>query len=930
MEKYITLSGRWEAVMEDLGTHDVILPGTLDTNYIGHKDTEKLTSRLTRLHTYEGEVCFLKKLRLPGADGKRLFLEAERARQLRLKINGNEIPACVPGTLSTPYVYEVTAYAGQDAELELLSDNRYIGWPRDSIIGASAATDETQTNWNGILGYLRLRLEEKFFLEDIRVYPHGELVDVEAVVNGLEDLDMKCRLVLESPAFQNKVDISIIDGLVMSEGQSAQEHFEVVREAHRACIKLCGIRLTEEVKRWDEEEGNLYEAIGNLTVPGYEESRRKVTFGVRDFGYNRQLRLTINDRAFFLRGEANCCVFPEEGHPPMTKEAWKRVLGIYASYGVNCMRFHSWCPPDAAFQAADEMGMMMQPELSHWNYKDAFASEESFAYYKLELKSILASLANHPSFVMITWGNELYAGETGMRRMDELLKLAKEMDHTRLYAIGSNCYYGERGADPGSDFYTSMGYYKEMLRAVSSPMIGHLNHEYPSGCHNYNETVEKIHREGKPVFGFEVGQYEILPDFQEIADFRGVTRGINLELVREQVEKAGYLEDWENYVEAAGELALLGYREEVEAVLRTPGMSGLSLLGLQDFPGQGTALVGMLNSHLRPKPYAFAQPERFRSFFRSVLPLLLLPKYTYEGGERLLAECRLANYGKEVIKAGAEWKLVENTSASRAVSGNKSGVVLQSGHFPEELYENQGLRFVGMVELEFDMTDQARRLDLEITVGDYKNVYPVWVYPKRDVITCKGKEVCWDKGKTCMADDHPVKIVSVLTEDCLREIEEGAVVLIDPAPTPENLPSSIGGQFSTDFWSVGTFPEQEGGMGMVIDTLHPIFDTYPTQAHSSWQWWAQASGRPMILPGAIRPVVTVPDSYSRLKHMGLLFEARMGRGAVMVSSMGLLDKQQYPECRELLYSILRYMAEEAFQPAQRITREQLEEIVAVR
>ena len=99
-------------------------------------------------------------------------------------------------------------------------------------------------------------------------------------------------------------------------------------------------------------------------------STRTVRFGVRDFRAEGGV-LTLNGRRIFLRSEANCAVFPEEGHPPMTVERWREVLAVYRSYGVNCMRFHSHIPPEAAFAAADEMGMLMQPELSHWNPETA-------------------------------------------------------------------------------------------------------------------------------------------------------------------------------------------------------------------------------------------------------------------------------------------------------------------------------------------------------------------------------------------------------------------------------------------------------------------------------------------------------------------------------------------------------------------------------
>lgn len=342
------------------------------------------------------------------------------------------------------------------------------------------------------------------------------------------------------------------------------------------------LTLAPEVIQWDEEEGNLCSL--SMELSGGE--KKTVSFGVRTFGKNERGRLALNGRTVFLRSEANCVVFPETGHPPMDRESWEKILSVYCSYGVNCVRFHSWCPLEAAFEAADRMGMMMQPELSHWAPGDAFESDESFRYYRVELEETLGMLADHPSFVMMTFGNELAA---------------------------SNPHYGEAGGERESDFYTAQKFHEYPLRATFANMEGYLNHSYPNARTDYSASMAEVRKfYGGPVFSFEVGQYEVLPDFRELEKFHGVCLPENLRLIRRRVEESGLLPEWDRYVEATGELSRIGYREEVEAVLRTEQMSGISLLGLQDFPGQGTALVGMLNSHLEPKPYPFARPEAFR------------------------------------------------------------------------------------------------------------------------------------------------------------------------------------------------------------------------------------------------------------------------------------------------------------------------------
>ncbi len=173
----IDLSGKWTVTLKDQKTYDCCLPGTLDENGIGdadevarpwHPDCEDrekkngaeapgvIVSRFTRKHTYEGPALFAKRFEatLPETVVKgteRVFLRAERSRALSLKINGHEVPA-IRGSLSTPYVFEVTGLLQNGSLIELISDNSYPGLPYQDILYSSAATDETQTNWNGIIG----------------------------------------------------------------------------------------------------------------------------------------------------------------------------------------------------------------------------------------------------------------------------------------------------------------------------------------------------------------------------------------------------------------------------------------------------------------------------------------------------------------------------------------------------------------------------------------------------------------------------------------------------------------------------------------------------------------------------------------------------------------------------------------------------------
>lgn len=894
-----TLHGVWNAILNNGMRYSVNLPGTLDENRVGTQDSPDatihpdgamsqpeakngpITTRLTRKYSYQGEVIFSRTVHIQPPQGARVFLEVERARSLRLRFNGEEIPHFRPATLSTPHLFELTGkFTGED-QIELLSDNSYPGLPQKAILNASAATDDTQTNWNGIIGRFRLVTRPATCISGLRVYPQVDshvLVELEldALEAGEENFTLTCE------AFSTSVR-------------------QRVPKVKGKNIFRLQVPVREDAARWDEYEGNLYTLKAVLD----SGEQRQVSFGLRIFDADKEGRLTLNGRRLFLRGETNCCVFPETGYPPMDRESWINIFSRYRDYGVNCVRFHSYCPPQAAFEAGDRLGMLIQPELSQWDPRTAFESQEALDYYTTELEAVLKAYANHPSFVMLTFGNELHASALGHERMDALLRQARKLDPTRRYAEGSNPHYGARTYGPENGFYTAQEYLGLPLRGTfscgenqGSWLKGYINNEYPNTTVDYEKTVARLRQDSAaPVFSFEVGQFQVLPELDEIASFRGVTDPANLRVVQERVTAHGLEPQWKEMVQASGELAQLAYRAEVETALRTPGMSGISLLGLQDFPGQGTALVGMMDSHLRPKPYAFAQPEKFRSFFCAQLPLVLLPRYTFTAGECLRAQVKVANYGKAPLEGKLRYTL---SGGESALSGDLGDVLAPAG----------ALTAVGMLEIPLQQWSTPVQLELRVCLNEAENTYPLWVYP----------------------DEEPVCPQEVLESRQLNKnvwetLKNGGIVYLAPPSTPEALPHSMKGQFTTDFWSVGTFPKQEGGMGLWIDSCHPLFRHFPTQSHTNWQWWPMASQRAVELPKGIQAIVTQLDSFARLRHMGMLFECRCGGGRLLFSSMDLNGLSAFPEARALQRAIYHYLTSSEFCPQQELPAEALADLL---
>ena len=945
----ILLNGKWHVVLEDGTTGHMDLPGTLDENGIGHRDVganqwhpdavlgnaageidkdAPIATRFTRRHTYEGEARISRKITVPDYGTDRLFVLAERARALRLLVDGEACAVFWQGTLSTPYIFELTGAAPGEHEFTFLSDNSYPGMPKAAICYSSAATDETQTNWNGILGECSMYTRPQNFIDSLRVYPRavkkeeknkagGYVLDVcVELVPGAKKVYKDAKIILQSEALaageledtQTLTEIISCSGEGLTEAGTDKEENPKTME-----IWFRDLPLRENVKLWDEDEGNLYEMAVTLDNgisaedKGGSTAECRIRFGIRSFGDNGSGRLALNGRAIFLRGEANCAEYPETGHPPMTIPEWKEMLLKYRSYGINFVRFHSHCEPEAAFAAADELGMLLQPELSHWDPKDAFGTEESYRYYRAELVDLLKTYANHPSFVMLTLGNELQAQDEGRERMRELVRTAKRMDPTRLYANGSNAFYGEEGCDPESDFYTSQSCKDVVIRGTFSGMRGYLNENYPSTDRTYDEAMAEIRKEyQKPVFSFEVGQFEVLPDFEELESFHGISDPVNLKLIKKRVEERGLLPTWEKYVEATGELSRLAYREEIEAAMRTRELSGISLLGLQDFPGQGTALVGMMNSHMESKPYPFARPERFREFFRESRIFVKLPRYTYEEGEYLTAEVEVANFGKESISGELVWTLGYRDCAVNSGRGElRCDRADRQKNCPPGTYTS-----LGRLDIPLKVKGVSAALILTVSIGDCTSTYPVWVYQKTS--------------PECPKNVYETR---VFDEQTRAVLQNGGRVYLSPDADKESLPYSIKTQFTTDFWSVGTFTDQEGGMGQLIDTEHPIFKEFPTDFHTDWQWWIMATKRAVILPHPMKTIITEMDSYAFLRPMAQLIEFRCLKGKVLLSTMELHKSQQYPEARALQTAIYEYLSGEDFEPSEEIAEEELSMLV---
>ncbi len=902
----ISLDGRWEFrqgeyVQNEQFADSVTLPGTMDTNGKGNpveesfaadvphvgEDLQKslsFTNRLSRLYTYSGKAVYQKSIAIPGDwSGKDVFLFMERTRETRVWIDGKY--AGWQNALGVAQRYDISELVvpGRENQITVEVDNGDY-CTGELIPGSHMATEETTTNWNGIMGAIQLIAKDRVHIKSVKVYP---MVAQKTV-----------RIKL---AIKSSVPASGTLSLKVTSRDAAKSHTlkPVTLKFRTLGEDICldyDFPMGDNVELWSEFSPAMYDLAVDLTADGgrFNDSA-KVNFGMREFKVTPDgKQFSINGITIFLRGEASSNVFPATGYCPMDKAAWMTYLSKFKQLGVNHMRFHTWCPPEAAFEAADELGIYMQPELYVFGGRtgtDPFARYEVYAYMKAEGERILEAYANHPSFVMMAFGNE--GATTGLRKID-LYNRFKKLDPSRLYSDGSATLFwtydagnNEAIGDFRSCYKSKYGYCRMQFYAGEHPQ---------SASHNYNDIIAHLK---VPFVSHELGQCSVYPDYGEIEKYKNtIFRAKNLEFFRQMLSDKGMAEQNRDFQMASGRWSTIFQRDEIEASLRTEKLAGLQFLSFQDFPGQGTALVGIYDALMDLK--GIAQPEEIRRYNSDRVLLGVIPKYVWTFGEQFVAEIKVANYSAQsLLDVVPGWSL--KTAA---------GEVIASGKLPEVTIERGGLSSVGTIDHTLGGIDFPQKLTLEIRIDgtSLATDYPLWIYP----------------ATTEVEIPQGVHVTRQYDGETKRVLQAGGRVLWLPEPNGLRPEKSISGKFLPDFWSKMFHKYDQNDcytMGLLIDEAHPALKGFPTEFHTNWQWYdLVTASRSVILDGAVpdayRPIVQTIDHFDRNLRLGNVFEAKVGNGKLLVCTFdlpGLLETR--PEARQLYESLLAYVSGDGFNPS---------------
>jgi len=898
-DNWLNLAGQWRFALDanNAGVNDkwfgkklddtIQLPGTTDENHKGKLNNTRETSHLTRIYTFSGSAWYQQDINIPAEwSNKRIMLLLERTKNSRVWVDGNGLGS--QNSLVTPHIYSLGPLSPGKHQLTLRINNSEY----PNIGDAHQISDQTQTNWNGVIGRIGLTATDPIYIDDVQVYSDvaGKKIRVRVEAVNTAGLLANSTLTLNA---------SKTDGT--PQGKPVSMPFPA---GDKPTIVEVNYPLGDTAQCWDEFTPVLYKLVVWLDASSankkYADSR-EVIFGLRDFKA-KGTQFNINGKATFLRGKHDACVFPLTGYPPMAVEGWLKVFNIAKSYGINHYRFHTWCPPEAAFEAADQLGIYMEPELPNWAN---FGEPNHDRFCEAEGERLLKTFGNHPSFVMLALGNEL-GGKQEL--MAPVVRHFRQLDSRHLYAQGTNNWFGM--VDPSDDFWVSWQVRWQKIRgsyaAVDTP-LGHIQVGPPGTDKDYTREIKGV---TVPVISTEIGQYQVYPDYREIEKYAGVVRARNFEVFRDRLKQNGMLDQADDFFRESGALAVICYKEDIEAALRTRGFGGFQLLDLQDFPGQGTALVGILDAFMDSK--GLIEPARWREFCYETVPLVRMSKYTWTAGETFNTKVQVAHYGSSDINNAVVWTL-----------RNYRGDTLASGKFPVQNISQGMLVSLGDINIPLkDIASPAKaKLTLAIEGTKFTNSYSIWIYPD-EVDTSAGSV-----------------LISRKYDDATRNaLSAGKSVLLMPGPNDIN--NSLPGMFASDFWNYGMFkklaeerkvPVAPGTLGILCDPNHPALAEFPTEFHSNWQWFnLLQNSRTMILdamPAGYRPIVQVIDNCERAKKLGDVFEVKIGKGKLLVCSINLPAIQDKPEARQLLHSLLRYMNSSHFEPKTAIDEATLSHIL---
>ena len=833
----------------------ITLPGITDDYKIGYKVPYRYIDRLTRKYEYMGPAWYQRDIEIPKEwKGKRIFMYFERTHWLSsIYVDTKEVSKI--DYISVPHNHDLTEFVtpGKTHRFTVCIDNRF---QYNTHKWNHAHTEFTQINWNGILGEIKLVAVDPVYIDDLQIYPDiaDNSIKVKMQVNNYtgKDINGTASFTINGNNYNLNKDIAI-------NGKDSVIAFDGV------------IQLGKNIKLWDEFNPNVYTVtclLNTNTDKAKYQHEKSVDFGMREVTQGKN-HVLLNNRPLHLRGNVENAVFPKTGYAPVEDAEWERIMLLMKDYGLNHLRFHSWCPPKAAFRMADKHGIYFEVEMPMWG-KDAEPDEARYNFFRREMRAILKEYGNHPSFVLYCNGNEITGN---FDFIEELTSDAIKIDNRHLFS-GSTA----RTRVKSDQYYVSQQTNKGAVKVYEGL-------PYTDWDRNKESDVDV------PVISHESGQRCVYPDFREIEKYgNSPVEARNFEVFRDMLKENGMLDQANDFFRASGALTVVEYKAVIEALLRSSKSAGFQLLSINDFPGQGYAPVGILDPFWDSK--GLITPEKFREFCAPTVALLRYEKSSYFADETFTGKAELYNFSNGGIKnAKINWSLTD-----------ESGKTLKKGNLKTQTIGNDDVFPVGEFSFDLRGIPTAQTLTVNVFVNNnIKNSWDIWVYPRNEEL---------------MVSTDDVLYTTIYDDKARQHLAQGKKVVLTPLPNKVKGRKSI---FHNHFWNPIMFAWPPMTIGCLIHDKEPVFNDFVTSYHTDWQWWDILENAKVIemqdTPQALRPFIQVIDAYDNNQKLGIGFEAEVNGGKLLVLAVDTQKKMdERPATRQLLKSIDSYVKSDKFNP----------------
>ncbi|HEV2437772.1 MAG TPA: discoidin domain-containing protein [Verrucomicrobiae bacterium] len=825
---------------------------------------------------YLGPAWYQRDIEIPpGWDRKRVVLFLERPHwKTTVWLDDREIGSDT--SLCTPHEYDFGVVPPGRHRLTICVDNRMILPYRPD---AHSVSDSLDAAWNGIVGKIELRATPLVWIDDVQIFPNAEKKVARIRIrigNASGQSGYGTIRVWRGARTSAFPDVAARVQWDASPGSPEPKLPLPPADSSKAPVQPHGnvelqLPLGDNAPVWSEFNPALQHIHIEFKSDSIDEVR-DLAFGLRDFRADGN-QFILNGRPIYFRGTHFGGDFPLTGYPPTDIESWKKLFLTCKEYGLNHMRFHSWCPPEAAFDAADELGFYLQVEPGMWNEFSPGGEMEKVLY--AETGRILKAYGNHPSLMLISASNEAHGNWKPV--------LARWVEHFRtedprhLYTPDTGwSLIDSPGPVTGADYLDVARIGRNSVRGDS----GWFGRDFSNAVAGVNV----------PVVAHEVGQWCAYPNYDIIKKFTGYMRPGNYEIFRDSLAAHGMPEMDQDFAWASGRFQLECYQEEIEANLRTPGLDGFQLLDLHDYVGQGTALVGVLDTFWDSKGYA--TPAEFREFCNPVVPLARLTRRVFTTADPFQVPVEIANFGQVLSNAPVVWEII-NSSNRIVTNGSLGSPTIPIG------------KNFALGEISADLSPLAApaayKLVVEIQNPPFANHWNFWLYPAH------------------VSESIPPDVLVTGSWDAaVTRLAAGGKVLFLPRPADLSWTSPPLAAVPV-FWNRLMDPEWGRMLGLWCETNHPALAEFPTEPNCDWQWTQILRGVRGInldhLPRGLHPIVQAIDDWNRNWKLGVVFDCQVGPGKLMFCTVDLEhDLDQRPVARQLRRSLLDYMARNQFRP----------------